>query len=259
MPDLLDLAMAAHGGLPRWRELRGLKFRVSSGGLLFDWKWQRRTLNGLEGFVDCSRPRAMLSNYPEPGHRGVFHPAVVRIETHAGEVVRERRAPRLAFASTRRALFWDHLDLLYFAGYAIWNYLCAPFLLASPGFATEEVSPWREGNEEWRRLRVRFPPEVPTHSQEQVFYFDTAGLLRRLDYTAEVVGSWAKAAHYCHAPKEFSGLMVPTRRRVVPRRADNVARSGPTLVWIDVAEVAPVASSGRMLRPPAWRGETADS
>jgi hypothetical protein len=109
-----------------------------------------------------------------------------------------------------RALWWDHLDLLYFAGYALWNYLCAPFLFAKPGFVAEEIEPWDEQNEQWRRLRVTFPLTVPTRCREQVFYFDARTLLRRVDYTAEVVGSWARAAHYCFDHKTFAGLLVPT-------------------------------------------------
>ena len=143
------------------------------------------------------------------------------------------------FRGLRRALWWDHLDVLYFAGYALWNYLCAPFLFVEPGFVAEEIEPWDEETEQWRRLRVTFPPTVPTHCQEQVFYFDARSLLCRLDYTVEVVGSWVRAAHYCFDHRAFAGLMVPTRRRVVPRRSDGRAYSGPTIVWIEIKDVVP--------------------
>jgi hypothetical protein len=56
----------------------------------------------------------------------------------------------------------------------------------------------------------------------------------RLDYTAEVFGQWAKAAHYCWDHKNFSGLIVPTRRRVFPRTSDAHPRTFPTLVWIEL-------------------------
>jgi hypothetical protein len=35
----------------------------------------------------------------------------------------------LAFASLRHKLWWDRLDILYFAAYAIWTYVSTPFLL----------------------------------------------------------------------------------------------------------------------------------
>src|SRR5262249_48949965 len=119
----------------------------------------------------------------------------------------------------------------------LWNYLSCPFLFAEPGFDVRELPPWDEAGERWRRLAVVFPPHIPTHCREQTFYFDARGLLRRLDYTPDVLGSLARAAHYCFDHRNFAGLVVPTRRRVVPRRADGQAWRGPTLVSIDVSDV----------------------
>jgi hypothetical protein len=65
----------------------------------------------------------------------------------------------------------------------------------------------------------------------------------RLDYTAEVFGTWAKAAHYCWDHKNFSGLIVPTRRRVFPRKNDGTPRGFPTLVWIEADDLAVIPIS----------------
>src|SRR5207249_7819716 len=86
----------------------------------------------------------------------------------------------------------------------------------------------------WRPRPWTFPAGIHTHSSEQVFYFDERGLIQRHDYTAEPIGNWAKAAHYCHEHRTFDGLVVPTRRLVYPRRRDNRPRSRPRLVWIEV-------------------------
>jgi hypothetical protein len=43
------------------------------------------------------------------------------------------------------------------AEYAMWTYLPTPFLFAMDGVATEELQPWRENGEMWRRLKVTFP------------------------------------------------------------------------------------------------------
>lgn len=188
--------------------------------------------------ISTTEPRAVLWPYPDPGKRGIFEDNTVQIESLAnGVVLTERANPRQVFSDFRHKFWWDDLDLLYFAGYAIWNYLSEPFLLTNPGFEIREIDPWPEGNETWRRLQVHFPPGVATHSPEQVFYFDEGGLLRRHDYTAEVFGSWAKAAHYCSEHKEFSGLVVPTRRRVFPRKKNGQIRRHPLLVWIEIKNV----------------------
>lgn len=185
------------------------------------------------------RPRAFRAYEATiaTGEPRVFEAAAVSIESDAGAVLARRENPRAFFRGFRRTLWWDHLDALHFAGYALWNYFTASFLFLAPGVAAREIEPWEESGERWRRLHVTFPPGLPTHSREQVFYFDAAGRLRRHDYTAEVFGGWARAAHYSAAHRPVPGLLFPTRRRVYPRRADGRPRPFPTLVWIDVDDV----------------------
>jgi hypothetical protein len=235
--DLLAGAIAAHGGAERWAAVEEIELHAGSGGFMPTTKGQRRTLADYRARISTRAPRTVVTPYPGAGRRGVFEPARVWIETDDGAVVAERENPREAFGGLRRALWWDHLDFLYFAGYALWGYGNAPFVFARPEFETREIEPWEEKGEPRRRLVVTFPADVPAHSREQIFHFDAQGRLRRNDYTAEVVGSWAKAAHYCDDHREFGGLLFPTRRRVYPRRRDGRPRRAPTLVWIDVSSV----------------------
>src|SRR6266566_1317659 len=149
--------------------------------------------------------------------------------------VRRWQDARRAFADLRHKLWWDRLDILYFGTYAMWTYLASPFVFAREEFSARELDPWDEGDERWRRLAVTFPPGVHTHSREQVFYIDDRGLIRRHDYTAEPIGGWARAAHYCFDHRFFDGLLVATRRLVYPRRRDDRARARPRLVWIELS------------------------
>lgn len=108
-------------------------------------------------------------------------------------------------------------------------HVTAPFHFAYEGVDVEELGR--------NCLRVRYPAGWPVHSREQVFHFDDAGLLRRNDYTAEVIGSWAHAAHLCEDHRTFDGLVVPTRRRVHPRRRNDEPLRAITLVKIAVDHV----------------------
>src|SRR5260370_737072 len=99
----------------------------------------------------------------------------------------------------------------------MWTYLNTPFLLVRPGVESEELEPWRDSGETWRRLKVRFPTEIATHSAEQTLYFDRQGLLKRHDYDVEISGGTA-AAHYVSDLKEFSGIVFPTTRRIFTRQ-----------------------------------------
>jgi hypothetical protein len=190
--------------------------------------------------VQVGEPRAVMDPFPRPGQRAVFDRGEVRIEREDGEVLCSRPHPRAAFSGLsglRRNLRWDPLDSAYFAGYAMWNYLTFPHLLTRPGVEASEGEARDEDGSEWRRLEVRFPQGFHTHSARQTFYLDARGLLRRHDYVAEPVGGWARAAHYCAEQIEVSGLVFPTRRRVVPiGRRDRPLRF-PTLVSLELSEL----------------------
>jgi hypothetical protein len=237
--ELVEQTIAAHGGLALWEGADEVSVQLSSGGLAFASKLQGHAVRDVRAHVSTEGQRVSLSPYPRPGQVGILEPGgTVRIETDGGALVDIRRDARQAFADLRHKLWWDKLDILYFATYAIWTYLSTPFVFAREDYRLRELDPWQEGRERWRRLAVRFPDHVHTHSREQVFYIDSTGLIRRHDYVAEPIGALASAAHYCLDHRSFDGLVVPTRRRVYPRRADNRRRSGPLLVWIAVPDAS---------------------
>jgi hypothetical protein len=236
-PDLLEQVVEAHGGAA-FDSASHVVVHVGCGGWAFPMKRQRNALADFTGTVSTSEQHVVLAPYSGPGRRGVLERGAVRIETDAGEVLASREHPRRCFRRLRRQLWWDDLDLLYFASYALWGYVNAPFMFRRPDFEVEEAEPWREDGETWRALRVRFPEGLPAHSREQTYYFDDRGLLRRNDYTAEVFGSWAKAAHYCWEHESFDGVVVPTRRAAMPRRRNGKPVTAVRLVTIAIDDVA---------------------
>jgi hypothetical protein len=212
-------------------------FAVSAGGLAFASKLQGSAVCDVEARVSTRAQQATFTPFPRPGRRGILEQdGSVRIETDLGELLQRREHARSAFTGVRHNLWWDRLDILYFGTYAMWTYLAAPFVFAREDFDVRELEPWEEQGERWRRIGVSFPASVHTHSRKQVFYIDESGLIRRHDYTAEPIGGWARAAHYCFDHRRFDGFTVPTRRLVYPRRADNRPRSRPRLVWIEVSD-----------------------
>jgi hypothetical protein len=237
--DIVEQAIAAHGGLELWESASEVSVQISSGGLAFSSKLQGHAVRDVEARISVRGQHVILTPYPGLGQRGVLdQDGTVRVETDEGELVEARGHARDAFRDLRHKLWWDRLDILYFATYAIWTYVSTPFVFAREDYQVVELDPWVEDGEPWRRLAVTFPDHVHTHSREQVFYFDPNGLIRRHDYTAEPIGAWAKAAHYCLDHRSFGGLVVPTRRHVYPRKRDNRRRRGPLLVWIEVPRAA---------------------
>ena len=234
--SLVSQVLAAHGGEDRWRRVQTLRIAVRCGGAALAARFQSRTYRRYRARVDVHTPRVRIS--PFKGHHGVFTPERVWIEDDRGTVVDARETPRAYFPSWRRHMAWDRLDVLYFGGYAMWNYLCTPFLWRWEGLHLEEGEPWEATGETWRTLKVRFPAGWPTHCSEQTFYIDARGRIRRHDYTADVIGRYARAVHLCDRHRTFDGLVFPTRRRVYPRRRSNRAWPFPTQIWIDIDHVA---------------------
>jgi hypothetical protein len=237
--SLLDEVLEAHGGAARWNAARSMQARVRSGGFLVRTRMPGNRFADYTLTIEVAEPHAVMDPFPRPGERAVFDQGEARIEGDDGEVIASRPDPRPDFSGLsglRRNLRWDPLDSAYFAGYAMWNYMTFPQLLTRPGMEVSEGDTWDEDGRGWRRLEVSFPEALDTHSAHQTFYFDARGLLRRHDYVAEVVGGWARAAHYCTEHAEAGGLVFPTRRWVRPIGPRNRPLPFPTLVWLELSE-----------------------
>jgi len=236
MNTLVQQTIDAHGGLERWQRFDYVTAHLRTGGALWALKHQQGVLDDINVRVALRREWASHAPFLKPDSRTSFEPHRVAIETTDGQVVEERFEPRDSFLGHAVDTPWDRLQLAYFAGYAMWTYLNTPFVFAMEGVATEELDRWRENGEVWRRLKVTFPPHIATHSSVQTFYFDSQGLLRRHDYDADVLGG-TPAAHYVHDYREFSGVLVPTRRRVFGRAPDGTFVPEPSIVTIDLTNV----------------------
>jgi hypothetical protein len=92
---------------------------------------------------------------------------------------------------------------------------------------------WRELGPEL--LEGAFPPSLPTHCTLQRFHVSrSTGLLVQHDYTADVIGRWARAAHQVLEHRRSEGLAYPSHRRVTPRLPGARPLGFPTLVEIVV-------------------------
>ena len=76
-----------------------------------------------------------------------------------------------------------------------------------------------------------------SHARQQTCCFDEHGLIRRLDYTIDVLGG-SPAVDYPSEYRAFDGIMVPTRRRVYTHDTDGTLALGSPTVAIDIAGAA---------------------
>ena len=222
--DVLD----AYGGAHLWRTSRIVHAVLSAGGLAFAIKRQK-ALDHVALEVDLQEPRSRLSPFGKLAGAAVLESGAVRIEDPTGQTVSSRVNPRRLFPYGRRLFYWDELDLAYFCGYAAWNYLAFPRLLLRSDITWRQLAP--------DTLEAEFPIDFPTHSRRQRFRFDPAThLLRQHDYTAHVMGSWARAANVVKDHAAWRGIQYASTRRVTPRLPNGRPAWGPVLVWIEVSQ-----------------------
>ena len=236
MSDLLEKVLDVHGGLANWRRVSTVDFRLTFRGAALATKRQPHGFRDVLVKVETRRQRTLITPFPAPGSRGIFADGKVTIETDAGVKTAGLDEPRKSFEGHQLETPWTEQQFLYFAGYALNNYITMPFLLAGDGVRCEEIAPHEEHGESWRVLEVTFPLGAHVHCPQQRFYFSDAGYLVRNDYDPEVTGS--TAAHYTFDHRNFDGFIFPTHRRVVRRDANNhTLLTAPSTFRLDIESV----------------------
>jgi hypothetical protein len=236
MNDLLRVAVNAHGGLSRWDQLKTVKAGLSITGAIWHVKGKTDVLKDVNIEAQLHKERLTM-HFTGQDKRTVFAPDRIIVETEDGRLLESREDPRSAFRGHTQQTSWDDLHVAYFSSYALWNYLTIPFLFTYPGFVTEELDPWGENGAQWRRLKVNVPDSIASHSREQVAYFGPDGLLRRHEYTVDIMGG-ASGLNYAADYRNVDGIMVPTKRRVYSADANRQKIPEPVLVAIDIREIA---------------------
>lgn len=222
--ELAEEIAAAHGGAERWRRAAEVDVRFSARGLAFLSKGQPTTLAAVAGRFGANAQSVHL--------RGQT-PSPWSYEVESGSALLADLRQLIA----RRRLRWTIADTAIFAATAMWTYLNVPFLLLERTFDLEVLPSNGRG---LRRLRVRFPSGLATHSAIQVLHVDAGGLIRQHDYTARGIGRWAAGSQVLDGYQDFGGILVATRRRVTPRMR-GYRFSGPALVKIEIQEMKFVA------------------
>lgn len=227
---LLDDVIDASGGMTRWNSLSRFTLHLSIGGTLFGNAGHAREFKDVTA-EGATRTQSLRFTGITGGERsGSFQPDAITIEKLDGEVLQTWSNPVAAFAEAGSPALADELHLVFFCGVAIWSYLTIPFLLAHPDVVIEELSPWQQSTETWRRLRAQFPPHLITLASEQILYFDQSALQRRADH--ELFGM--KVAHSSWAHDNFGGIVVPTLRRIQAVQPDGTVIAKPVLMDVEI-------------------------
>ena len=235
MNDLLNIAIEAHGGLQRWNRVGAIKVAASITGAIWFVKGKGDFLKDVVLTAETRAERVTL-DFPGQEKRAVFEPRRIAIEKTDGTPIDSREDPETSFAGQQRETPWDDIQVVYFASEALWTYLNTPFLYSREGFVTEEIAPIAVEGEIWRRLKVTFPDYVKSHTRTQISCFGPDGLLRRHDYTVDILGG-ATGLNYASDYRTVDGIVVPTKRRIYAYEGDYQIVKEPLLVKIDMGEI----------------------
>lgn len=233
MSNLLAKAIEAHGGLERWRQIKAFKADLSITGAIWQFKGQPDIVKQVTLEASTREQWVKLTPFSTPDRACVFEDGHLSLIDMDGQIIECRKEPRAAYVGHTVESQWDHFHAAYFCSYAVWGYFNSPFVYTYPGFVTEELAPWEENGEQWRRLKVTFPDYLASHCREQVSYFGDDGLLRRHDYTVELLGG-ATGANYALEYQDVDGIKIPTKRRIYAYDAQGDRVDEPLLVAIDV-------------------------
>ena len=236
MSELLELAVEAHGGLERWNKVKSVRVAASITGAIWYVKGKPDVLKDVVMTIAAKTER-LVTDFPGEDKRTVFEPNRIVMEKLDGTLIEARDNPEESFKGQQRETPWDDIDVAYFQGEALWTYLTTPFLYTYEGFTTEEIASIQVEGETWRRLKVTFPDYVKSHTREQISCFGPDGLLRRHDYTVDILGG-ATGLNYAANYRYVNGLIVPTKRRIYAWEGDYQIVKDPLLVGIDMDEIA---------------------
>jgi hypothetical protein len=236
MTQLLDFAVKAHGGLERWNKVNAIQIGASITGALWYVKGKPDFLKNVV-VTASTREELVTIDFPGQNKRAIFQPNRVVIETADSVLIEALFHPKESFEGQQRETPWDDIQAAYFAGEALWTYLNTPFVYTHCGFTTEEIPSIQVEGETWRRLKVTFPDNVTSHTRVQISCFGPDGLLRRHDYTVDILGG-ATGLNYASDYRDVDRIIVPAKRRVYAYEGDYQLVREPLLVAIDIGNIS---------------------
>ncbi|MEM8754522.1 MAG: hypothetical protein AAGF90_16210 [Pseudomonadota bacterium] len=228
----VEKAVERHGGWAAWLANPVLKVETRSftGGLA-SIKGCGKTFALPLSIVAPRKNQITFPEFPEKGRRAFYRSGRIKIADKAtGAIVEQIDDHRSSFIGLQKQRRWNNTDIMYFIGNGLPLYLGVPFALSASQLVDHRIV--RRGGAPVSRLTVDWPSDLETHSRRQSFEFASDGLFLRMEYTAEIVGSFPRAVHVATKWREVAGLLLGTRR--VARPLAFGRPFGPRLAELDL-------------------------
>src|SRR5689334_2674773 len=119
---LLDEAIDASGGLRRWNGLKRFVLQLSIDGARFSRLGQAGRFKDVVAEGSTQTQLLRFTGFGGPDTCGLYRPEGVTIEAADGQVLRRCGSPRQAFRHAGADRSGADLYLVFFCGFAVWNY-----------------------------------------------------------------------------------------------------------------------------------------
>jgi hypothetical protein len=211
--ELLQSVFDAHGGREYWDTIQSLNVEFQFSGPALAIKGHPGP-HDVKLIVDTKTQKVTIEKFgPYYGSWSPNRTEVAKIGSSDPLDIREN--PRAAFDSHTPESKWDAHNLIYFIGYAFWNYFNFPFYLQSSDIQIREVDvSTPENGEKWRTLEAVHPDGYATHTKIQKFDFNSEFRLRRMHYSVDVMKQGNPAWHNCYNHAVAGKFAYPTLRVV---------------------------------------------
>lgn len=229
----LELMTNRYGGMKRWEEVKLVSADFKTAGAIWQIKGQVGTLRDMRFAMELHQEKIIFYPFLHADQIGSFEAHRVAIENLDGKIVNESFNPRQLFKGHSTDTKWDHLEVIYFLGCLFWTSFSAPFSLNDPDSKIEELASWNEVDETWRCLEVTYSKNIATHSQKQIFYFNSEGLIKRHDYDLEISSSISVSQYY-YDHTEFDGIIIPKKTEILVRSSDGDVLLSPIVAVIEL-------------------------
>ena len=232
---LLDRVMRASGGFDLWRRTRHITVHMSIRGALIAARCPEVQLPEFVVEGDTREPVLEIIGFTALDLRALYRRDWTALERADGFRLHEHHGTPEELMRQLESATWSQLQLAYYCGGLIWNYLTTPFVLAEPDVECEELDSVNLQGQGWRRIKVLYPVRLATHAREHTLYFDRHYLLKRLD-TPAVHADGTRSIHSFSDHQRFSGFLVPTIGRVLTIEASGALVDTPTLLDVEIFE-----------------------
>lgn len=118
MPDLLEIAVEAHGGLARWNKVSSVKIDLSIGGAVWYVKGQPDVLKDIVMVADTERERVTTS-FVGQDRTTIFEPDRVVVQRSDGTILEASDDPEASFEGQEADSPWNAIHVAYFSGEAL--------------------------------------------------------------------------------------------------------------------------------------------